>query len=489
MKKIIKSSMTLALALVMMFSSVACTESYGIIADAASKKTETTTQSKYVIKLKESGTSSVKLSWKKTKGATGYRLYKYNSKTKKWEKVKTTSKTSYTVKKLKAGTTYKFRVRAYTKNGKKTKWGKYYETLKVTTKPAKVKKLKAKSTTTKSVSLSWKKVTGATGYRVYKYDSKTKKWVKIKSTKSTSYTVKKLKSGTKYKFRVKAYKKLNGKTYWGSASETLTVKTAKAENSTVPETTTPETTVPENTESTKPESKPATFTESIGVYEIKNLPSKDPLYEDRCAAWISVYSVGKNDEIESEMKSKFKDNFGYEAQEKIVCTCLGDYYVEGYDGVQKIYQYSIEDYTYPLIVDELNKLSFSVCMDGSPWVGYCIPQENYWESEVNAELSGKIYEYFYEISGYSSEYIKNHSDDFTGSKWVSWSGPYRTKDGKIIDQVTWCFVRGFDVPFNKDIECNYCGTFIPKGTLHTWKECKYYADPVFRQKCMEELVK
>lgn len=482
-----KSSITFALALVMMFSSVACTESYGVIANAASKKTEATTQSKYVIKLKASDTSSVKLSWKKTKRATGYRLYKYNTKTKKWEKIKTTSKISYTVKNLKAGTTYKFRVRSYTKNGKKTTWGKYYETVKVTTKPAKVKKLTTNFVTVNSVGLSWKKVTGATGYRVYKYNTKTKKWVKIKTTKSTSYTVNKLKSGSTYKFRVKAYKKLNGKTYWGSASETLTVKVAKPNP--VPGATVPETVVTENNETTTPEAKPTTFKEAIGVYDIRNLPSEHPLYEDRCAAWISIYTVGKNDGIESEMKSKFKDNFGYEAQEKVVCTCVGDYYVEGYNGVQKVYQYSIEDYTYPLIVDEFYKLSYSVCMDGSPWVGYCIPQENYWESDKNAELSSKIDRYFCEISGYNSKYIMEHEDDFTGSSWVCWSGPYRTKDGKIIDQIVWCYVRGFDVPFKKDIECNYCGEHIPAGALHTWKECKYYSDPVFRQHCMEELVK
>ncbi|MCD8095335.1 MAG: hypothetical protein LUE12_04320 [Ruminococcus sp.] len=34
-------------------------------------------------------TSAIRINWKKVSGANGYRVYRYNSKTKKWVKIKT----------------------------------------------------------------------------------------------------------------------------------------------------------------------------------------------------------------------------------------------------------------------------------------------------------------------------------------------------------------------------------------------------------------
>jgi len=67
---------------------------------------------------------TVKLSWTKVTGADGYRVYKYNSETKEFEKIATVKKgTTYKVKDLKSKRTYKFKVRAYTKDDGETIWG------------------------------------------------------------------------------------------------------------------------------------------------------------------------------------------------------------------------------------------------------------------------------------------------------------------------------------------------------------------------------
>ena len=75
--------------------------------------------------------------------------------------------------------------------------------------------------TTSAVRLNWDKVSGASGYRIYKYDSSAKKWVKVKTVKGGSTTTARitgLSAGSKYRFKVKAYKHYNGKTYWSKAS-------------------------------------------------------------------------------------------------------------------------------------------------------------------------------------------------------------------------------------------------------------------------------
>ena len=65
------------------------------------------------------------LKWKKVAGAKGYQLQYATSKKFKAKKTKSTTKTKYTVKKLKKKKTYYMRVRAYTlSNGKKV-YGKW----------------------------------------------------------------------------------------------------------------------------------------------------------------------------------------------------------------------------------------------------------------------------------------------------------------------------------------------------------------------------
>lgn len=92
---------------------------------------------KAVTNIKASGqtTTAITLSWSKATGATGYRIFKYNAKTKKYEAVKTTSSLSYKVTGLASGTSYKFKVRSYTKAADGTVlWGSYSDAFSVGTK-------------------------------------------------------------------------------------------------------------------------------------------------------------------------------------------------------------------------------------------------------------------------------------------------------------------------------------------------------------------
>lgn len=177
-------------------------------------------------------TTSVTLKWKKNAKAKGYYVYAYDSAKKKYVKVKDTTKTSAKItkisgKKLKAGTTYKFKVTAYTKSGKKKvtiKNSTYKLSAATSPKKVTVSSLKKKSST--KATLKWKKVSGASGYQIYmKTGSGKYKCVKtIKKGKTTSYTKSGLKKGKKYTFKVRAYKKVSGKTVYGSYSKTKSIK-------------------------------------------------------------------------------------------------------------------------------------------------------------------------------------------------------------------------------------------------------------------------
>jgi hypothetical protein len=170
--------------------------------------------------------NSVKLSWKKVSGATGYRVYRYNSSAKTWKAIADVTSTSYTNKSLSAATKYSYKVAAYkTVSGTKYLSGKS-STISTATAPKKVT-IKSTSSTKKSVTIKWNKVS-CDGYKVYKYNTSTKKYTLVSTLGSskTSYTLSGLKSSTSYKLKVCAFTKDSaGKIHAGSFSAVKTVKT------------------------------------------------------------------------------------------------------------------------------------------------------------------------------------------------------------------------------------------------------------------------
>ena len=166
-------------------------------------------------------TSVVKLSWNKISGVSGYVVYKYNTSTKKYEKVATTKNTSYKITKLKSGTSYKFRVRAYKKAYSKNYYGAY-ATLSTATKP--ITPTVKLSTSNKTATVAWNKVNGASGYVVYMSTSKNGTYKKIGTTSKLSYKKTGLVKGKIYYFKVRAYKKVNGVNIYGAYSPIKSVK-------------------------------------------------------------------------------------------------------------------------------------------------------------------------------------------------------------------------------------------------------------------------
>ena len=117
MKKVLAITLTLLLTITVLASS-------GTGSFAASKPGKVTG-----VSAKAASSSSVTLKWKKAKGAKGYQIYKVtNNGSKKIATVKGASKKTYTVKKLKSNTRYRFKIRAF---NKKKKYGKFSKTVSV----------------------------------------------------------------------------------------------------------------------------------------------------------------------------------------------------------------------------------------------------------------------------------------------------------------------------------------------------------------------
>ena len=169
--------------------------------------------------------SEIKVKWKKVKKAKGYKVYVYNYSRNKYELYATTSKTKIKVKNLKSAKKYKFRVRAYKKKKGKNYYGDYSSSVKAATAPEQVKNLKVISQSDTTISLKWKKVKRATSYKVYVYNSSTNKYDFKQSSSKKSITLTGLNPAKSYKIKVRAYKKVDGKKYYGAYSQVLEAKT------------------------------------------------------------------------------------------------------------------------------------------------------------------------------------------------------------------------------------------------------------------------
>ncbi len=170
-------------------------------------------------------TTTITLKWNKVTGADGYRVYKYNSKTKKYEKLKDVTKTTLKISKLKAGTAYKYKVRAITKDDGSI-YGAYSDVFATATK-TETPSIKKLSSTKKGVaSITWSDVSGESGYQVYYSTKKDSGFKKLDSYKANAVKASKSKltSGKTYYFKVCAYKKTASGTVYSSWSAVKSIK-------------------------------------------------------------------------------------------------------------------------------------------------------------------------------------------------------------------------------------------------------------------------
>ena len=226
----------------------------------------------------------LRLSWEPLSGVDGYQIYRATSKSGKYAKIATVkgaSSATYTDTGRTCGTRYYYKLRAYKKIGGKTVYSKYSAILSAYAKPAKVKVTDAYApiNSVLSIAVSFTTVRGATdyeaqinqikngketGFRNYTYNDEGKKttfttykqWLaKLKKEYPSGYVTRSYMENGKvidekmtvekfaeteigknqaeielvqddsiYEFRVRAYRKVNGRKVYGSWSEPYTLK-------------------------------------------------------------------------------------------------------------------------------------------------------------------------------------------------------------------------------------------------------------------------
>ena len=165
--------------------------------------------------------SGVTVKWTALAGAEGYKIYRKTGSGgwKLIDTVKGGSKTSYTDKTVKNGTTYTYTVRGYNGNSL-SKYNKTGLSIKYVATP----KLTKIANGNKYVQVTWSKVGGADGYIIYRKASGESKWTKLTTVKGGStvtYKDKSVSSGKNYTYTVRAY---DGKVNSSYDSKGITTK-------------------------------------------------------------------------------------------------------------------------------------------------------------------------------------------------------------------------------------------------------------------------
>ena len=259
-----------------------------ISADPASSASWTSSKLKAAkvdfTKVTSASYDKLRLSWEPMSGVDGYQIYRATAKSGKYAKIATVkgaSSATYTDTGRTCGTRYYYKLRAYKKIGGKTVYSKYSSILSAYAKPAKVKvsDAYAPSNSVITIAVSFTTVRGATdyeaqinqikngketGFRNYTYDEDGKKsnfstykqrLAMLKKQYPSGYVTRSYMENGKvidqkmtvekfaetligkdqvkidmvqddsiYEFRVRAYRKVNGRKVYGSWSEPYTLK-------------------------------------------------------------------------------------------------------------------------------------------------------------------------------------------------------------------------------------------------------------------------
>ena len=177
-----------------------------------------------------SGTSNspagIIFKWKKAANASGYKIYRRTGNSSKWVNIATVGGNNtlvYTDGSVKAGTMYTYTVRAY-KGSALSAYNKNGSRIVRLTAPV---QYKPSSKASGKLTVRWKKAAGASGYQIQYAASRSMRGSRTVSTSALTRTLSGLKKGSTYYVRIRAYKKVSGKTYYSTWSSVKNAKIKK----------------------------------------------------------------------------------------------------------------------------------------------------------------------------------------------------------------------------------------------------------------------
>lgn len=179
------------------------------------------------VRVSDYSADHIEIAWTATKGASGYLVYRRASSEENYQKIgNVVDDTKYLDDMLTSNTTYYYYVKAYSLN--ENFLGTKSDNLKCSTAPtAATVTVKAGD---KKVRINWKKITSSTGYQVYLRKTGEEEYTMVADVKQGTYTYTRpgVVNNVSYDIMVKAYRTVEGFSYFSANSAVKTVIPKKA---------------------------------------------------------------------------------------------------------------------------------------------------------------------------------------------------------------------------------------------------------------------
>lgn len=168
-------------------------------------------------------TTSIRIAWSASTGATGYKIERSPNGTSGWSEIGNTTGLYYDNTSLSPGTKYYYRVRAYSGTYPGTINSDYSSTVNATTTLSTPTGVYATTLSSSSIRIAWSAVSGATGYYVDRSPNGSSGWASVGTTTGLYLDNGSLTDGTLYYYRVYAYTSDATSGYSSNTSEVTTL--------------------------------------------------------------------------------------------------------------------------------------------------------------------------------------------------------------------------------------------------------------------------
>ena len=190
---------------------------YGDYSDIISAKTAPSSPT--ISSLKAESYNKINVNIKKVSGNSYYEIYRSTNKIKGYTKIGTTENLTFSDENVLPTVTYYYKVKACNQDNICGS----YSSIKLAKTVIKTPVLKGQGLI-HGVNLNWDETNYVDGYEIYYSTYKTKKYNKIATTSELNYVKDGLIPDKTYYFKIRSYKEINGKKYYSSYSNILTLK-------------------------------------------------------------------------------------------------------------------------------------------------------------------------------------------------------------------------------------------------------------------------
>ncbi len=170
------------------------------------------------------------ITWKETSDSDGYEVFRRDNISKTYVSIGTSTINHFTDTVKIPGRRYYYYIKSYVNVNNSKVYSGNSRTAKIMVRLPKNSIQSYDRTYASKITLTWSKTNNATGYQVYRATSKNGKYKRISNTSKMTYSDKNISPKKTYYYKIRAYKKIDGKVFCYSEFSTIRIVRSKVKS-------------------------------------------------------------------------------------------------------------------------------------------------------------------------------------------------------------------------------------------------------------------